>query len=383
MGFITPAQFKRGLQEAKNYTDGVAANFEATSFKKAYIVGEILYRNDWLSDVENGDPISPINDDVYMINTDGKHYGQLFYWDEGKQAYRILGKKNILQNPVHVRNYSIKEYNIPYASYGSLNNGATPISIPVLEGDILHVDLSGTVNGMGIFIGFIGDSTVSGGPSISGYNWSYKKDIVVTPEIAALSTPFIWRLSSGGSAGQNAVLNAATITVEKVFQDYETADYVPPTNENDGQAGLVPALAKEDAVEALTPNGWDEIDFNITREELKQSFESASGIPSNNANTYSYDEIVIGTWVDGKPLYRRVWKFDSDINVNNNGWTETPILVGNIERIINSCASNSYGTSFGIMAEISSASNIRLQANRNNGTMPLDTLIIEYTKTTD
>lgn len=49
---------------------------------------------------------------------------------------------------------------------------------------------------------------------------------------------------------------------------------------------------------------------------------------------YSTEEQVIGTWIDGKTLYRKIIKITSDINLTADQWISTGISASNIHRII-------------------------------------------------
>ena len=51
-----------------------------------------------------------------------------------------------------------------------------------------------------------------------------------------------------------------------------------------------------------------------------------NGVISGNVN-YSTNEQVIGTWIDGKPLYRKTWVFESEINIGSNSWASSGIAV--------------------------------------------------------
>ena len=54
---------------------------------------------------------------------------------------------------------------------------------------------------------------------------------------------------------------------------------------------------------------------------------------ASNANEYSTTETVIGTWIDGKPLYRKVIKVTSIDSANNN--YDVAISISNLNEIVN------------------------------------------------
>lgn len=49
---------------------------------------------------------------------------------------------------------------------------------------------------------------------------------------------------------------------------------------------------------------------------------------------YSTSERMVGCWIDGKPLYKRTWKFNSTIIINADTWTSLGISGGDMENII-------------------------------------------------
>jgi hypothetical protein len=140
---------------------------------------------------------------------------------------------------------------------------------------------------------------------------------------------------------------------------------------------------------------------------------------SKQANTYSTDETVIGTWIDGKPIYRRVYDGSQELNeplffnLDSVLGSEFPIeslvsMNGNIRRSDNSESyglnnvfpnNNVSGDVSGLLAGFGTFTFISLEGKNaimeywntsfdevntlKNG-LPFNyTLIIEYTKTTD
>lgn len=104
-------------------------------------------------------------------------------------------------------------------------------------------------------------------------------------------------------------------------------------------------------------------------------------------NSYSTTETLTGgTWLDGKPIYRKVFT-GLNITLSSTSWTNTTILKGDIKQII-SCHGmrESDNTLYSIDASrCSSNSNYLQLAYYGGGSYPsnMSILIIEYTKTTD
>lgn len=101
---------------------------------------------------------------------------------------------------------------------------------------------------------------------------------------------------------------------------------------------------------------------------------------------YSEDEKVIGVWTDGRPVYRKVYKYVSTMTLNKDTWTNSNIKLDNVDIII---SSKVFGGSYGVYSDIQSS--INGTVGIPSGTLAIysttvlyfDYLIIEYTKTTD
>lgn len=122
--------------------------------------------------------------------------------------------------------------------------------------------------------------------------------------------------------------------------------------------------------------------------------DGADGLGSNGSSTgevYSTEETRIGTWIDGKPLYRRVLQFQSPGNSN------TPVVVYSDFTIANYTPVHLYGIIFATNSTLplncAITESVGLYVHNSNGIMmnikhatyqskPV-TLIAEYTKTTE
>lgn len=103
----------------------------------------------------------------------------------------------------------------------------------------------------------------------------------------------------------------------------------------------------------------------------------------NNKTIYSTEETVIGTYLD-KPLYRKVFILSTNINISNTNWTNSTISIvnNNIDYIINARAiSKVFGN---LLTDISDGKTVYCLASRaSNNINGVNTIILEYTKTTD
>ena len=49
----------------------------------------------------------------------------------------------------------------------------------------------------------------------------------------------------------------------------------------------------------------------------------------NKSDLYSTDEQLVGRWIDGRPLYQRVYDLGSMLSVSNTNWTDSGIAIPN------------------------------------------------------
>lgn len=112
----------------------------------------------------------------------------------------------------------------------------------------------------------------------------------------------------------------------------------------------------------------------------------------SSGDDYSTDEKVIGTWVDGKPLYRKVVNVTSPLN---NGWG-TVTNIGELDTMVSAKAflfhsgSNYYlplpyyeNSNLYALVLYYKNGNVSVNINGNAFFSKPITLIVEYTKTTD
>lgn len=127
-------------------------------------------------------------------------------------------------------------------------------------------------------------------------------------------------------------------------------------------------------------NGFD----NITMSEGVQ--ELSAGAKSFDLDVYSLDEQIVGKWIDGKPIYRRVWK-DIIISSNQANPFSESIQIGelvSIRNIIhnNDCSIDS-GNTDGVLPSVFyniADAKFYVFCNKNNWLNSSVTVIVEYTK---
>ena len=105
--------------------------------------------------------------------------------------------------------------------------------------------------------------------------------------------------------------------------------------------------------------------------------------PMSVAEYYSEEEHKVGVWVDGKPLYQRIFDLGSDLVVSYSSFTDTSIDASNMETIVKVIGIYSTGaTIYNLMANINN-NIIRLQTDRNGANANVRYITLQYTKTTD
>ena len=108
-------------------------------------------------------------------------------------------------------------------------------------------------------------------------------------------------------------------------------------------------------------------------------------------DTYSTDETIVGRWIDGKPIYRKVWTnlTQEDIYKIVVKNIDTPIKMygygtgGDADRYTVPIGYNDNSTSCNLWFQTLDHVTFQLQVSGLTGLTKINSLIIEYTKTTD
>lgn len=115
----------------------------------------------------------------------------------------------------------------------------------------------------------------------------------------------------------------------------------------------------------------------------------------NNLNTYSTEEQVIGTWINGKPLYRKILQYSLSSGNATDKFNISELSIATTTKLEGIALNNGYArqvgyvygnatTTLGEMAGMYLSTNFTILNVTHAGTS-LGTLYvtIEYTKTTD
>lgn len=120
---------------------------------------------------------------------------------------------------------------------------------------------------------------------------------------------------------------------------------------------------------------------NLTDDYEPNNYASKKYVDEKALDVYSTEETVCGKWIDGKPIYRRV--FIGSWSATVNTWTTTNISVVGFETLVSaSCKRNAKEGNLPI-AQVSANSGTSLQVTVSTGTQTIKQIILEYTKTTD
>lgn len=161
----------------------------------------------------------------------------------------------------------------------------------------------------------------------------------------------------------------------------------------------------DDVEYRITDKGIDSVSASNVKYDGSASGLSAMNVQGavdevNGKSIYSTEEKVVGTWIDGKPIYRKIVKFADDTVGTESKVQE--IDFPNVEKLVslkgNLCWYNKnqqYPIPFVVLLSqenwinvdlyLSDTNKLRLRYHRSIGSSPmLDVYaIVEYTKTTD
>ena len=152
------------------------------------------------------------------------------------------------------------------------------------------------------------------------------------------------------------------------------------TSEGGGGGGSSTFAGLEDVDFSNLQNGQVP-KYNSTTQKWENANESGGG---GYAHHYSTTEQVIGTWIDGKPLYERV--FETNYVPVRDNWVDTGIDATGMDKII-SFIGHCYGIGYMFLTsfdEVQLYNNmVRITCGPNGAGRTYNLSILKYTKTTD
>lgn len=142
----------------------------------------------------------------------------------------------------------------------------------------------------------------------------------------------------------------------------------------------------EKAKQAKQKSSNAQLEENVTLENYEKSINEIGLTGSReekNNNEYSLEEKEIGTWIDGKKIYRKVYKYDSSFFIKANVWTDSGIVNEDVETILDTRV---FGGNYGVYSSIGSSINGTVGIKKGslalffNNNLLFDYVILEYTK---
>ena len=121
--------------------------------------------------------------------------------------------------------------------------------------------------------------------------------------------------------------------------------------------------------------------FNTTRPTNTSLLCCIKATPQGHQ--YSEKEQIVGTWIDGKPLYQKTFDFGSNINIDTSSWTViSSIDTSNIALIVDNTCTRADGVNYVIcVSPLGNGNKLELKGCTTNPLIRYCT--IRYTKTTD
>lgn len=128
-------------------------------------------------------------------------------------------------------------------------------------------------------------------------------------------------------------------------------------------------------------HGYITIQYTKTTDVAGSGSWTPSGVPSVH---YSTNEQVIGTWIDGKPLYQKTLVLNN-LSVTNNQWAKTNESATNIETIVDGFLNDNQSPSQTFQCDIGfdGGKVAVLTWFVGNSARTMSYLTFRYTKTTD
>ena len=104
-------------------------------------------------------------------------------------------------------------------------------------------------------------------------------------------------------------------------------------------------------------------------------------VNDDNLHEYSTEEKVVGTWIDGNPIYERTFE-NINVSLATADWHYVNITIENLKYVIDSFGISSttfqYFKPYGVWNN-----NNQLWWRNNNVNNTINIIVVQYTKTTD
>lgn len=181
-------------------------------------------------------------------------------------------------------------------------------------------------------------------------------------------------IEQGGADVQWNQIQTDGTKIAEVTIDGETTDVFVPNGGGTGADFIELTKAEYDALPDTKMT--DGIPRLIT------DYSESGGV--GVTNSYSTTEQIIGKWIDGRYVCRKVFNNLGIVDISYNSWTQLPslnYLVNNASIFLNAFGFSDTGTFFPFMIGISDG-NVIAQTERNGGTIRISSgiIVVEYVK---
>ena len=232
----------------------------------------------------------------------------------------------------------------------------------------------------------------------------------------------IMRTGGGGGGGSEVIINPSGVaigTMEKISVDgdiYEVRNVPDATSASNGNvltksaSGVgwypptkeIPVFTSSDNDKVLTINNntlsWETIPKElpaITASDEGKFLGVSNGAPvwssspgGGGSLNYSTNEVEIGTWIDGRTIYKKTWVFSEGVNINSSSWADTPISTSEsgIDTIISCEGISDAGAIWdflGATTDNATTTYVRLLNVRNDARIVIKYLTLYYIKVGD
>ena len=157
-----------------------------------------------------------------------------------------------------------------------------------------------------------------------------------------------------------------------------------PTFTSSDKEALEDLLSNAQALIAVAEDGAEGVPFDNTGTEfsstdVQSAIEEAASMGGGGVD-YSTTETDTGlSWIDGNPIYQRVFEFENALTVGASAWVSAGIAIANIGRIIRADSMYTNYTYYPIMADYYN-DDVKLLSCRKNDDTYVKYLVLQYTK---
>ena len=134
----------------------------------------------------------------------------------------------------------------------------------------------------------------------------------------------------------------------------------------------------------------DKGDLKAYHEAIAPMLGGTFMVRTNNSDYYSTDEKVVGVWTDGRPIYQKVFPFNSVVLLQDSTWYQTGLSGTGFENIVGAFGYRTQETGGSGPGHVplfaicqSSTREIYIMETRANSDVELSGFVLQYTKTTD